>query len=176
MPRNDESIRQWYARTTRTKLRLVTAAIVASLLAAIVLFQFLPPDLTLKLQVFNGAVTIPLGAIIWIAAFMLIWMIPIREVSFRTFEATDELGQEIKKFFRDEAKKFIEEEARPTAKVWKKLGDRLEGKLTDEVVDRILEYIELSVPPKEPPPGGLDTLRAIRKAPNGPVASERKTV
>ena len=159
---NPESVREWYERTTRTKIRLVTTAVVVSALAALILWVWLPADTILKLQVFNGAVTIPIGALIWIAAFMLIWMIPIREVSFRTLEATNEMQQSVIDFFEGKAQKLIEDEIRPTLEIWRNLGKRLEEQLDKKTLDELKESIRSIAEFAEPKGAPPDLDRGLR--------------
>lgn len=84
-----ETIRTWYRRTTRRAI--VSLWIVTSIctVGSVVFYVYAPSSLHLELQVFNGAVTIPVAAAIWIASFILVWLLPMRETAFRSQEAME---------------------------------------------------------------------------------------
>jgi hypothetical protein len=91
MEKKPEGIRAWYANRTRTALRGVILATLISALIAAVGFVAVPRDLVLHAQVFNGAFVIPVFGGIWIAAFVILWLIPMREVSFRGQESMERM-------------------------------------------------------------------------------------
>lgn len=86
-----EPIRDWYRRATRRAMRAVAWSSIALLVGAVALFFTLSGDATLRLQVFNGAYTIPVAALVWIVAFTVIWLVPMRELGFRSQESMERL-------------------------------------------------------------------------------------
>jgi hypothetical protein len=129
-----ESIRGWYARTT-SKVRhgLVWATIVTCLFALV--FYFVAPhSVHLSLQIFNGAVVIPAAAAIWIAAFVYIFLIPNREVGFRSQEAIEQTVGLLRT--------ALEGTVAPAAAVWKRIGQRVEVELP-RILQEHREALEL---------------------------------
>jgi len=119
--KKEMNLREWYTNATKAAFRalIVTAVIVA--IAAILLWNLADLPFLARMQTFNGAIVIPAAGGIWIAAFMYIWLIPMRELSFR--------GQE--SFDRTEARlqKALEEDLAPVAKVWLRIGEQVEKDL-----------------------------------------------
>lgn len=90
-----EPIRKWYRRTTRAALIALCWTAVISIVFSVVAFLFIPQDVTAKLQVFNGAFTIPVFGGLWIASFIFLWLNPSREVMFRSQESMERMGSDI---------------------------------------------------------------------------------
>ena len=159
MKEEEKSIRKWYEAKTRRAIKWLVGFGVVSLLVGVVLFALLPDAVTLKLQVFNGAYTIPIGALIWLVIFTLIWMMPIREISFRTFESTEALREEIKAAIKDEI--------HPSVKRFEKIADQLEEKFEDRFLDRVDEALDSIAFRKEPLPVAKPaSVAAPRKLPS----------
>lgn len=91
MERREESIRAWYDRKTRHARMGLGIGAAAILVFAVIFFLLAPSWLNLKLQVFNGAVTIPFFGGLWLAAFIIIWLVPMREVGFRSQEVMEKM-------------------------------------------------------------------------------------
>lgn len=137
-----EGIRAWYAHKTSRAIRWLIGAGITATVAGAFLFVFLPEAVTLRLQLWNGAYTLPIGAFLWIVVFTLVWMVPLRETTFRTFESTEELREKL-------AAKGDRLE---------KLAARLEARLTDEFFDRFERALDDMAFKNEPlpvPPGFL---------------------
>lgn len=116
-----ESIRQWYGRTTSgaRKALLIFSAVAIGM--AIILFIYAPQSMHQSLQQFNGAYVIPVAGGIWIAGFLYIFLIPQREVGFRSQEFIEQMSNTVKE--------TIENEIVPAAIVWKRLGEKIEAEL-----------------------------------------------
>lgn len=159
MDKDQESIRTWYSAKTKKAIRCLIAFGVISTIMGFVLFVALPQDWTLQLQIFNGAYSIPLGALIWIVVFTLVWMVPIREISFRTFESTEALRKELREVTGDN-------EIRPALKSFRRVFEKLEERLTDDLLDRLEEAIDSMAFSKETLP--------IPKSPAGNGEEKKK--
>lgn len=126
-----EAIRAWYDRTTRTARRIITWASVIGAISAIAFYFLVPHAYTLRLQVFNGAWVIPIAALIWIVAFVWIFLIPSREVGFRSQEALEDTTATVKR--------TVKEHFEPALAVWLRLGQRLEKELDKGLISEIQE-------------------------------------
>ena len=85
-----ESIRQWYQRTTsKARMSLVWVSAI-SIVFGVLFFLYAPLKLAQFMQTANGAVTIPIAGGIWIAAFVYIFLVPSREVGFRSQESIEQ--------------------------------------------------------------------------------------
>lgn len=120
-----EGIRDWYRRSTKKALRSIYVATAVLLLVAVAFWLLAPLSTLMRLQTFNGALTIPLAGGLWIAAFMLVWLIPMREISFRGQESLDRTEERIVR--------ALEDRFNPALDTWKRIGERVENKLLDEV-------------------------------------------
>lgn len=121
-----EPARAWYERTTRKSRKLIVAASTIGLLSALVFFFVVPHEYTLRLQVFNGAWVIPVFGAIWIWAFVWIFLIPSREVGFRSQESIERMENSIT----------------PVLDIWKKLGDRIESELNSGLICEFKESVK----------------------------------
>lgn len=133
-PEKSESIRAWYDRTTRTTRKFIGWAGAFGAISAVFFYFLVPPAYTLRLQVFNGAWVIPIAALIWIVAFVWIFLIPSREVGFRSQEALDRTTEMV-----DRA---VEHSIVPALKVWQRLGERLEKELDAGLITEFREAIK----------------------------------
>lgn len=114
----EESIRQWYERTTKKwRMALVYATVFAAVTASIMWVMAELPFLA-RLQTFNGALTIPVAAGIWMATFVFIFLVPSREASFRSQEWIEAMVVVIKKTVNDQIA--------PAARTWGRVGERVE--------------------------------------------------
>jgi len=95
MMEKPEKIRVWYSKKTRWAIWSLLWSFVIVTIFSITFFMLAPDWVILKLQLFNGAVSIPLYGALYMAAFILIWMVPIREVSFRSCEAGERMEERI---------------------------------------------------------------------------------
>ena len=168
-----EGVRQWYARTTKPIRRGLAWAVVVTIPAAFLFFELAPHEVILKLQIFNGAVTIPAAAAIWIGSFVYLFLIPGREGGFRTVESTERMERLVREAVEQQIPKFFDEEVKPVLKTWKDLGEKLETRLTAETLDRLVEALEdfstmgAPHPSKIPPPRPLRMARAAPPSEKG---------
>jgi hypothetical protein len=116
-----ESVRAWYHRTTSgaRKFLLIFSAIAICL--AVVMFIYAPQSLHVSIQQFNGAYVIPVAGGIWILGFLYIFLIPQREVGFRSQEFIESMSNSVRE--------TIEREIVPAVAVWKRLGEKIEAEL-----------------------------------------------
>lgn len=120
-PRPAEGIRSWYKRKTRKAIVGLIGATVILIVAATLVWVFAPMAGIARAQTFNGALTIPGFGGLWIASFMFIWLIPMREVSFRGQESME----------RMEAKLI------PAIETWQRVGDRFERVILPKLEEAI---------------------------------------
>jgi len=121
LPETREGVRQWYNRTTRTWRKALVWATVVAILGAIAFYCLGSMRVFSLLQTFNGAMIIPIGAGLWMAAFVFIFLIPSREVGFRSQEWIEAAVKILQK--------TVSEEIAPTARVWTRIGERVEKEL-----------------------------------------------
>ncbi len=119
-----EPLRAWYKRRTRTAIRALIFASLITIVAAVLLWVLAELPFLARMQTFNGAIIIPAFGGIWIASFMFIWLIPMRELSFRGQESLDRT--------EDRMKEAVETFA-PVAKVWERIGKRVEEEILPKI-------------------------------------------
>ena len=136
-----ENARDWYRRTTRNAIRSIAGATVVAAVAAVLGFVLVPHEYTLSLQVFNGAWTIPAFGGIWLAAFIFIWLIPMRELGFRSQECMERMEERLITFL-DDAKLFLTDARR--------VLDKIEAKTAE--VDRMMATLDRIADSVEPDP------------------------
>jgi hypothetical protein len=129
-----ESIREWYDRTTRKTRLVIGWSSVLMVVSAVFFFFLVPHAVTLRLQVFNGAWVIPIAALIWIVAFVWIFLIPSREVGFRSQEALDKTTAMMEA--------AVEGHIKPALEVWRRLGDRIEAELADGLLTEFRQALK----------------------------------
>lgn len=130
-----ETIREWYHRSTRRwRVALVYATLTAFVVAA-VMFSVSSVHFLARLQTFNGAFTIPISAFIWILAFVFVFLVPSREVSFRSQESIEKMVEIADRAFVKKLEPAIEQ--------WKKIGEivqkELDGGLFKDLRDALKE-------------------------------------
>jgi len=116
-----ESVRQWYHRTTSGARKFLLMFSAVAVAAAVVLFICAPQSLHQSLQQFNGAYVIPVAGGIWILGFLYIFLIPQREVGFRSQEFIESMSNSVKD--------TIEREIVPAVTLWKRVGEKIEAEL-----------------------------------------------
>ncbi len=150
-----KGVRAWYEETTRRARRALGVASVLAVAGVLGFYSFAPEHVTLKLQILNGAWTIPAFGGLWLAAFIFIWLLPMREVSFRGQESMEDLCRKV-----DDSMGTALRALEP----WRRLGERLEARFGDEALDRLeraLESFEDMGRPLGPPPDLSKGLRAL---------------
>lgn len=154
-----ESIRAWYDRTTNKVRKAIVWASIIGLIFAVCFYVFAPQSVNLKLQIFNGAVTIPVAAGIWIAAFVWLFLLPSREAGFRSQEAMEETVRMLDK--------AIQEKIVPAIEVWQRIGLQVERDLPQflkdakESVETIRDIARKNDKLAEDARPALDALRRI---------------
>lgn len=162
--RQKESIRQWYERTTLKSKRILLWVGMASMILGVLSYCYSPYGFHVHLQTFNGAFTIPVAAGLWLVAFVVIWLVPMREVSFRGQDAFEDMQDKVNDLV-GEVRSMIEQ--------WRRIGDRVEKQLDsglfDEARAAIREVKEFAAPKGAPPSAsrGLGVLTMRAKGGNG---------
>jgi len=131
-------IREWYQTNTRKAMRGLIGATVILLLAIVGVWIFAPLDKLQHAQTFNGALVIPGFGGLWIASFMFIWLIPMREVSFR--------GQESMERMEDKIVGTMESKIVPAIDTWARIGERIEKNVLpkmEKAADQLLKSAKL---------------------------------
>ncbi len=131
-----EGIRAWYNRNTRKAIRGLIWATVILLLSIVMVWIFVPLAKLQHAQTFNGALTIPGFGGLWIASFMFIWLIPMREVSFR--------GQESMERMEEKVIDAVEDKIVPAIETWQRIGTKVERELIPRF-ERFLDTAEKAV-------------------------------
>jgi hypothetical protein len=148
----NESIRQWYDRTTRKWRRFLWCASAATLAVMAVAFLSLSTPTLAKIQTFNGALTIPLWGGLWILSFILMFLVPSREASFRGQESLDATSALV----RD----AIQNDLKPAAQQWRKLADQVQGELNGGLLSDFKEMVKTM---KETAVSVKDTAAALKE-------------
>jgi len=124
-----ETIRQWYDRTTKKARAGLMYCCALSIVGGACFFAFAPLKLAQFMQTANGAVTIPIAGGIWIAAFVYIFLVPSREVGFRSQESIEQTQQ----ILAD----AVEKKIKPALEVWLRIGGRVETELNNGLMEQI---------------------------------------
>lgn len=120
-PLKPEGVRAWYDRTTQKWRKLLLVSAIGAVVISILFFFGVSRDIHLALQVFNGAIVIPVAAAIWIIAFVYIFLVPNREVGFRSQEAIEKTVE-----IMNDA---VEHKMAPAVATWTRIGERVEREL-----------------------------------------------
>lgn len=129
-----ESIRQWYQRTTsKARMSLIWVSAV-SIIFGVLFFLYAPLKLAQFMQTANGAVTIPIAGGIWIAAFVYIFLVPSREVGFRSQESIEQTVEILNN--------AVENKIKPALETWLRIGSRVEAELNGGLMNQIKESIK----------------------------------
>lgn len=124
-----ETIRQWYDRTTSRMRVFLTLFTAIAIVGGVVFFFLVPHAVNVKLQTFNGAITIPISALIWILAFVYIFLVPSREVGFRSQESIEQTVEILNN--------AVENRIKPALETWQRIGARVEGELNGGLMAEI---------------------------------------
>lgn len=133
-----QGIRAWYERSTKRARRALLWATVIMAAGMFVFYFCVPPHWAARLQTANGAYTIPAFGGLWIAAFMFIWLIPMRELSFRGQESFERTENRLK----DSLAKWdqiVEEKVLPALATWQRIGTQVESQILPEAKRVLLE-------------------------------------
>ncbi len=125
-----EGIRAWYKKSTRRAMRGLVWATAILITAIVLVWMFAPLAKLQHAQTFNGALTIPGFGGLWIASFILTWLIPMREVSFR--------GQESMERMEEKVVNRMEEKLIPALDTWQRIGTKVE----EELIPRFEKFLE----------------------------------
>lgn len=113
-----ETIRQWYDRSTKSVRKALVWATAFAFIGAAVMYAMASLPFLARLQTFNGALTIPIAGLIWLLAFVYVFLVPSREASFR--------GQEWIETMVTLVEQTVREQVAPAAVVWRHLGERID--------------------------------------------------
>lgn len=111
-------LREWYTNKTKTAFRALIGASLLTGTGAVLLWILAELPFLTHMQTFNGAIVIPAAGGIWIAAFMYIWLIPMRELSFRGQESLDRTEKRFKE--------ALDDKILPAVEVWTRIGKNVE--------------------------------------------------
>lgn len=125
-----EGIRAWYHRKTKNSVRALIGATVLTAIVALSFYLFAELQTLMRMQTFNGAITIPAAGFIWLLSFTLIWLIPMREVSFR--------GQE--------SMERMEDRIIPAIATWQRVGERMEKEILPSLEALVQELQRKAIP------------------------------
>lgn len=135
-PKHEFAIREWWTRKTKKVSRYILVSSIVSMIASILFFEFASPALIARIQIFNGAMTLPVGGAIWIAAFIFQFLIPSREVAFRSQETLERTELRVKQSL-DMFEKFMQEEAVPSIQLLRKTVEAFETKYAKNIESTI---------------------------------------
>ncbi len=124
-----QGIRAWYKQSTRRAMRGLVWATIILVTAIVLVWLFAPLAKLQHAQTFNGALTIPGFGGLWIASFILTWLIPMREVSFR--------GQESMERMETQVIDRMEEKLVPAIDTWQRIGTKVE----EELIPRFEKFL-----------------------------------
>ena len=132
-----ETAHEKYRRAAARSIRALLWSSIGITIAALVFFAVAPEWLMKRIEAFNGAITIPAGGAIWIAAFIILWLNPMRDVS---FQSQDKIEETIEEFHR------LKEDAKATlaeAKTMLQEGHRVLDEIRErKVVEKLAAVLE----------------------------------
>lgn len=132
VPKHELHIREWWTRKTKKVSRYILISSIVSLIASMLFFEYAPPALIARIQIFNGAMTLPVGGAIWIAAFIFQFLIPSREVAFRSQETLERTELRVKESL-EKFDKFMTEEAGPAIQLLRKTVEAFETRYSKNI-------------------------------------------
>lgn len=131
-----EPIRAWFERKTKKVRKAILWAGLFSVIGSPIAFIFMPDRHIATLQVFNGAITIPVFAGLWMVSFVFLFLLPTREASFRSQEGIDES--------KDMLRKAIDEKVGPAMTSLDNVCARVNSYLDTGVVEKFEKAVEES--------------------------------
>lgn len=155
-----EPLRAWYKNKTRNAIRGLIGASVITIVGAVLLWVLAEMPFLARMQTFNGAIIIPAFGGIWIASFMFIWLIPMRELSFRGQESFDRSEEKLKTAI---------DKILPAVEVWQRIGERVEKELLPKI-EKTLEDARQRVGP------AAESVRRLENSVEGHVGLLAKDV
>jgi hypothetical protein len=161
--KKEEGIRSWYEKRTVKARRALFGATLVLAIIAVCFWIFASLETSQRLQTFNGAITIPAAGGIWIAAFMFIWLMPMRELSFR--------GQESLERMEGRLQGALEDKIGPAIDTWQRIGERFEKTVVpklEEAVDKMSKVADMLEKKGGP---AIETARRLETHIEGHLAS-----
>jgi hypothetical protein len=128
-----ETIREWYHRTTNKWIKGLVGATVVALIAAGLLYGLAQTPFLAKLQTFNGAFTIPIAGAIWLLSFVYIFLVPNREVGFRSMESFERM--------EDRLVVTIDQKLVPVIDVWTRVGESVEAEIKNGLIKEMRDAV-----------------------------------
>jgi len=129
-----EPIRAWFERKTKKVRKAILWSSLVAVVGSPVAFMCMSDKAIATLQVFNGAITIPVSAAIWFAAFIFMFLLPSREAGFRSQEGIDEAKAMLAK--------AIDEKVGPAMDALRSVAGKVDKYLEDGVVDKVSSAVE----------------------------------
>lgn len=86
-----ESIREWWRSKTKNARRALLGATVLSTVVMALMWVLATTETIMRIQTFNGALTIPLWGGLWIFGFIFLFLVPTREATFRSTESFERM-------------------------------------------------------------------------------------
>lgn len=133
-PHKNETIREWYHRTTNKWMKGLIGATCIALVSAVFLYALATTPFLAKLQTFNGAMTIPVAGAIWLLSFVYIFLVPNREVGFRSMESLERM--------EDRVSETLEKKLLPAVEVWKRVGEAVEAEIKNGLIKELREAVQ----------------------------------
>jgi hypothetical protein len=129
-----ESTRAWFERKTKKVRKAILWSGLFAVVGSPIVFFFMPDKHIATLQVFNGAITIPVFAGLWMVSFVFLFLLPTREASFRSQEGIDES--------KDMLRTAIDEKVGPAMKSLENVCARVNSYLDGGVVEKFEKAVE----------------------------------
>lgn len=146
----NEPIREWYRKTTARSMKWLIISVIVSSVGAALFFALVPSQVHAKIQVFNGAIVIPVAGLIWIVTFIVMWLVPMRETAFRSQESMERMESRLQEL-QKKAEGAITKVETAADKVTKLLDDGLSDRMEGHI-KAIRDRIERDTKPIENPP------------------------
>lgn len=141
-----EGIRAWYESKTRLARKALIFLATTLILGAILFFIMVPFQIHERIQTFSGAIIIPGFGGLWMASFVYIWLLPMREVGFRGQESMERMEDRVEGVTKkgeetfDKANEFFDRLNEGDHPVIKRLE-----KTFNEAIDRAVERMKSEI-------------------------------
>jgi hypothetical protein len=133
---HSEPIRAWFERKTKKIRKSIFWFSIVAVIGSVVAFAFMPEKYIATLQVFNGAMTIPVFGGIWMVSFIFMFLLPSREAGFRSQEGIDEAKTMLAK--------AIDEKVGPAMDVIRSVAGKVDAIIESGLVGKFQSAVEES--------------------------------
>lgn len=134
--KDEKSIRAWWTRKTRKVGRMILLSSIVSMIGALLFFRYASPELVARIQSFNGAMTIPVAGAIWVAAFVFQFLIPSREVAFRSQETLERTEKRLTESL-EALDRFMADQAIPAVEACRRMAHLFETQYFKDIQSTI---------------------------------------